>query len=167
MSPGNLYRYFPSKEAIIAGIVEQNQAEAAANFANVAASTDFWSTFAALAHRYMVEQSEEEVGLCAEIASESRRNPAVAQIMLACDGEIKNKLINLLRGAAERGDINRDADLENIVTLLMVIADGVGWRRVSDPTFDPETVLPLVLSVTRHMLTTGVSDKSPKQEFSS
>ncbi len=28
MSPGNLYRYFRSKEAIIAGIIARNQAEA-------------------------------------------------------------------------------------------------------------------------------------------
>src|SRR6185503_14838904 len=28
MSPGNLYRYFPSKEALIAGISERNRAEA-------------------------------------------------------------------------------------------------------------------------------------------
>ena len=32
MSPGNLYRYFPSKEALIAGICERNRAEAADSF---------------------------------------------------------------------------------------------------------------------------------------
>ena len=32
MSPGNLYRYFPSKEAIIAGIAERDRAEVAQEF---------------------------------------------------------------------------------------------------------------------------------------
>ncbi len=35
MSPGNLYRYFPSKEALIAGISERNRTEAAAELSAV------------------------------------------------------------------------------------------------------------------------------------
>jgi TetR/AcrR family transcriptional repressor of uid operon len=34
MSPGNLYRYFPSKEALIAGIAERDRAEVAQQFAS-------------------------------------------------------------------------------------------------------------------------------------
>ena len=34
MSPGNLYRYFPSKEALIAGIAERDRAEVAQEFAS-------------------------------------------------------------------------------------------------------------------------------------
>src|SRR6187401_3335842 len=34
MSPGNLYRYFPSKEALIAGIAERERAEVAQEFAS-------------------------------------------------------------------------------------------------------------------------------------
>jgi TetR/AcrR family transcriptional regulator, repressor for uid operon len=33
MSPGNLYRYFPSKEALIAGIAERDRAEVGRDFA--------------------------------------------------------------------------------------------------------------------------------------
>ena len=34
MSPGNLYRYFPSKESLIAGIAERDRAEVAQVVAN-------------------------------------------------------------------------------------------------------------------------------------
>src|ERR1041384_4309671 len=34
MSPGNLYRYFPSKEALIAGIAERDRAEVGQQFAS-------------------------------------------------------------------------------------------------------------------------------------
>ena len=34
MSPGNLYRYFPSKEALVAGIAERDRAEVAQQFAS-------------------------------------------------------------------------------------------------------------------------------------
>src|SRR6202163_5042313 len=74
MSPGNLYRYFPSKEALIAGICERNRAEAAESLLAVDQAPGFFDGLAALARHYMVERSEEEAGLCAEIMAESRRN---------------------------------------------------------------------------------------------
>src|SRR4030095_16958552 len=80
MSPGNLYRYFPSKEAIIAGIAERDRAEVGAQLARAESTPDFYSTFEALPHRHFAERTADEVGLCAEIISESRRNPAIARI---------------------------------------------------------------------------------------
>ncbi len=75
MSPGNLYRYFPSKEAIIAGIAERDRAEVGAQLAAGQFTEDFFASFAALARHHFVERTADEVGLCAEIMSESRRNP--------------------------------------------------------------------------------------------
>jgi hypothetical protein len=34
----------------------------------------------------------------------------------------------------------------------MAIADGVWWRRALDPDFKPESVLPIFMDITRHML---------------
>src|SRR5260370_26606071 len=79
MSPGNLYRYFHSKEEIIAGIAERDRAETAQQFAAVGQG-NFFDGLAALAHHHLIERSVEEVALCAEIMAESRRNPAVARI---------------------------------------------------------------------------------------
>ncbi|MCC7348782.1 MAG: hypothetical protein IT538_15445, partial [Variibacter sp.] len=53
------------------------------------------------------------------------------------------------------GEIAADADFENVVTMLMVIVDGMWWRRAVDPSFNPERVLPLFLGVTKHMLLGG------------
>ena len=40
----------------------------------------------------------------------------------------------------------------NAVEMLMIIADGVWWRRAVDPKFDAEAVLPMFFDVTRYML---------------
>ena len=152
MSPGNLYRYFPSKEAIIAGIAERDRAEVGAQIAGAQEAPDFFATFDALARHHFVERTADEVGLCAEIMSESRRNPAIAKIMQAFDDDVKERLVAMLRAAAARGDISRDIDFEAVVTMLMVIADGVWWRRAVDPKFDAEGVLPIFFELTRHML---------------
>src|SRR5215475_3238699 len=58
MSPGNLYRYFRSKEEIIAGIAERDRAEAAQQLASVGEG-DFFDGLAALAHHHLVESTIE------------------------------------------------------------------------------------------------------------
>src|SRR5690349_6037449 len=155
MSPGNVYRYFPSKEAIIAGIAERDRAEVSAQLAAVADAPDFFATFAALAHHHFVERDADEVGLCAEIMTESRRNPAIARIMGEFDKDVTAWLKNMLHAAAERGEISHDIDFDAVVSMLMIIADGVWWRRAVEPDFDAKSVLPIFMDVTRYMLLGG------------
>ncbi len=133
MSPGNLYRYFPSKEAIIAGISERDRAEVMQSFAMVDQSTDFFAAFAALARHHFVGRPDDDVALCIEIMAESRRNPEVARLCQGFEADVKARLVAMLREAAERGDISSDIDFEAVVTMLMLIADGVWWRRAVDP----------------------------------
>ncbi len=163
MSPGNLYRYFPSKEAIIAGIAERDRAEVGAQLAAAQYTDDFFATFAALVRHHLVDRSADDVGLCAEMVSESRRNPAIGRIMQDFDADVHTRLIAMLRAAAERGDIRSDVDFEGVVTMLMVIADGVWWRRAVDPAFDAEAVLPIFMDLTRHMLLGATKENKEAQ----
>lgn len=152
MSPGNLYRYFPSKEALIAGIAERDRAEVAQQFASADLSHGFFAVLEGMARHHFSERSDEQVALCTEIMSESRRNPEIARISAAFDADVRKWLINLFRAGAERGDIPGDIDFEGVVTMLMAIADGVWWRRALDPNFNPESALPIFMDITRHML---------------
>jgi len=147
MSPGNLYRYFPSKEAIIAGISERNRAEASESFVAVQQAPDFFAGLAGLARHHLVERSAEEVGLCAEIMAESRRSPEIARIARDAERDIRAGLVAMLRRAQEAGEIDATLDLDAVARVLMVIGDGISWRRHADPGFDPEKVLPLVLQM--------------------
>lgn len=153
MSPGSVYRYFPSKEAIIAAIVERDRAEMAINFAAVEQAPDFFTGFAALGRRYLVERSDDDIALCLDIAAEARRNPEVGRIHRAIDCDVRNGLVAILRSAAARGEIPRDLDLEKTVLVLLALGDGLEMRRAGDPSFDPESVFPMVLDVVRFMLT--------------
>src|SRR5882724_11475231 len=143
MSPGNLYRYFPSKEAIIAGIAERDRAEVAQQFARADLSQGLFAMLEGMAQHYFRKYPRERVLLCTEIMSEARRNPEIARISASFDADVKKWLIDLLQAAADRGDIPADVDLEGVVTMLMIIADGVWWRRALDPGFDPESVVPI------------------------
>jgi TetR/AcrR family transcriptional repressor of uid operon len=153
MSPGSLYRYFPSKEAIIAGIAEQDRADVAEKFQAIVEAPDFFQALAAAARHYIVEESMEEVCLQTEIKAESRRNPEIAKIYASVEQEVKTGMLNVLRSAVARGDIPPAVDLEIAATMLMALVDGLYWRRAVDPQFDAETVLPTLLSVTHFLLT--------------
>src|SRR5205809_3218772 len=132
MSPGNLYRYFRSKEDIIAGIAERDRADAAQQFASVGHG-NFFDGLAQLATHHLVERSVEEVALCAEIMAESRRNPAVARIYQDMEADVRARFIALLQQAAERGEVRRDIDLDGAVTVLFALSDGLSWRRAGAP----------------------------------
>jgi TetR/AcrR family transcriptional repressor of uid operon len=84
--------------------------------------------------------------------AEARRNPEIARLSASFDADVKKWLRNLLGAAVEHGDVPADIDLDGAVTMLMIIADGVWWRRALDPAFDPASVVPVFMDITRHML---------------
>src|SRR5712671_8103842 len=52
MSPGNLYRYFPSKEALIAGIAERDRAEVGQQFAHADLSQGLFAMLEGMVQHY-------------------------------------------------------------------------------------------------------------------
>lgn len=154
MSPGNLYRYFPSKEAIIAGIAERDRADVREQFKAVENAPEVFAALAALARYHLVERSGDEIALWAEIMAESRRNPDVARIHEGVEQEVKSLLADLLRRATGGGEITPDLDFEGIAVVLMALADGLAWRRAVEPGFDAEAILPIVLDMVRWALRT-------------
>ena len=162
MSPGNLYRYFPSKEAIIAAIAERDRAEVGQELGAAQFTDDFFATFEALARHHLVERNADDVGLCTEMVAESRRNPAIGRIMQEFDREVHARLVAMMQAAAQRGNIPAGTDFDSVVSVLMVMADGVWWRRAVDPTFDPEAFLPQFMMMTRHLL--GAPEERQKKK---
>ncbi|MFL4969833.1 MAG: TetR/AcrR family transcriptional regulator [Xanthobacteraceae bacterium] len=152
MSPGNLYRYFPSKEALIAGIAERDRAEVAQQFASADLSHGLFTVLEGMAHHHFTRRPMEQVLLCTEVMAEARRNPEIAGICASFDADVKRWLLDLLDAAVERGDIPGDIDLEGVVTMLMIIADGVWWRRALDRDFNPAAMVPIFMDIARHML---------------
>jgi AcrR family transcriptional regulator len=163
MSPGNLYRYFPSKEALIAGICERNRADAVASFALVDQAPNFFDGLAELARHHLVDRTDAEVGLCAEIMAESRRHPEIAKLYQAIETDIKERIANMLRTAAARGEIRNDVDFASAASTLMVLGDGMSWRRSVDPQFDAEHALPMILQMI-HCLLAKPGDCADKSE---
>ncbi|WP_137043367.1 TetR/AcrR family transcriptional regulator [Pseudolabrys sp. FHR47] len=152
MSPGNLYRYFPSKEALISGICERNRADAVDSFDQVKDAPDFFEALAGLAQYHLVDRTDAEVSICAEIMAESRRHPDIAKIYQTIEDEVRDRIAAMLSHAAERGEIRNDVDIDAVAGLLLAIGDGMSWRRSVDAKFSAEASLPLVLKMVHGLL---------------
>src|ERR671914_2805432 len=55
MSPGNLYRYFPSKDAIVIGLTERDRSDVAKDFATFDSGEDFMTSFIKLGRKHFEE----------------------------------------------------------------------------------------------------------------
>ena len=95
MSPGNLYRYFPSKEALIAGIAERDRAEVGRQFAGADLSHGLFAVLEGMAHHHFAVRPNEQVLLCTEVMAEARRNPEIARISSSFDADVKTVFASL------------------------------------------------------------------------
>jgi TetR/AcrR family transcriptional regulator, repressor for uid operon len=167
MSPGNLYRYFPSKEALVAGIAERDRAEVAKQFASADLTHGLFAVLEGMARHHFAETDPEELLLCTEVMAEARRNPEIARISASFDADVRKWLGDLFRAAVARGDVPADVDIDGAVSMVMIIADGISWRRAVDPAFDPQAFIPIFMDITRHMLRARPARVSDTEEPSS
>ncbi|WP_410823367.1 TetR/AcrR family transcriptional regulator [Methylobacterium oryzisoli] len=142
MSPGNLYRYFPSKDAIVAGLAERDRGMVQEGFGALPSGPDLLSAFFGLARQHLVDEPVEKAVLCVEMWAEATRNPAMSAICRDFEQEMRQRITGILRKA---GTEEHGADAEALTVLIMVLADGMLARRALLPDFDPGPILDVML----------------------
>lgn len=148
MSPGNLYRYFPAKDAIVAGLAERDRGRLAEDFGHLGRGSDVAAAIERLGRKHFIEAPREKAILCLEIWAESTRNPAIAALIHDFDIDIRERLTSLFRQAQESGAIARSVDPSELATLVSSLADGLFVGRAIVPTFDAEQALRHIIAVT-------------------
>lgn len=126
MSPGALYRYFPSKEAMIAAITEADRRHDAEIFTAMFENPDVVDGFvtAAMAHvRHMHESGN--APLFAEIRAESMRNEAIDLTCQGAMGEVQQAFRTYLQEAVDRGDIAPVVSLDAFLPMIVAIGEGL------------------------------------------
>jgi TetR/AcrR family transcriptional regulator, repressor for uid operon len=161
MSPGNLYRYFPSKDAIVAGLAERDRTEIGRDFGEFDhPDRDFMATFVRLARKHFQDEPREKAVLCLEIWAEATRNPAIAAISADFDREMIGHLTALLEEAKSRGKIAASVDPGSAAIVISLLANGLFVRRAVAPSYDAEREIAHMIDVIRAMLdgSLGFSD---------
>jgi AcrR family transcriptional regulator len=152
MSPGNLYRYFPSKDAIVAGLAERDRDRFNADFMHLQNASDPAAAFLALGRRHLVEEPREKAIMMLEIWAESCRNPRMAEICAVMDRnvtECMTAFIAMWRQAENAAGIGTPHE---VARMVIALADGLFRRRATDPSFDPAEAFELATPVIARMV---------------
>lgn len=152
VSPGALYVYFSSKEALIAGIVERDRAEFAARFAAMPIEGDVIEALQTLADHYFLEQPPHKQLMCIEIGVEATRNPQVGEIYRSVDQYIASSFEALFERLRAEGRIDPALDNVALTRVFEVLGDGLFWRRATDPNFDTARTIPAVMATIAALL---------------
>jgi TetR/AcrR family transcriptional regulator, repressor for uid operon len=152
VSPGALYVYFDSKEALIEGLCERDRAEFAEQFVSVREAPDFFSALKSLAEHYFVEESRERSLFVVEMSTEATRNPRIAEIVSRVDKYCSEQFAQLFRRLQAEGRIRPVVDIEIAVQAFNVVGDGLFYRRAMQNDFDANAVMPALLILLRDLL---------------
>lgn len=152
ISPGALYVYFDSKEALIAGLSERDRLEFAERFALVAESADFLQSLQSLGDFYLSPEKAHKARLGAEIGLEATRNSNIGELFCRFDRDVQASFERLFQRLKDEGRIAPALDIPALVTAVAIISDGLFWRRAIHPGFDAEAALPTAFAMIRALL---------------
>src|SRR5271156_459294 len=110
MSAGNLYRYFPSKEAIVEGLCLADQVERSKAFAALSAAPDLKAAMRAALRDHVRRKPREKARMIVEIWAESGRNPRVAEFTRQLDHDVMEGMTELVELAKAKGVVAETVD---------------------------------------------------------
>ena len=145
MSPGALYRYFPSKVAIIAAIAEAERAQHAAFFERMAEADDPVEALASIGIDALEQMlAGPNAALCAETMAEAIRNPDIRAMFDRNIREARAAVVAALRRGQARGAVDPALDVETACQLVMAMADGLAVHQALDPTLTSARFRPVL-----------------------
>mgnify|MGYP000915237796 CR=1 FL=1 len=150
MSPGGLYRYFASKDAIIEAIAHEEQCAGRRILEVLLEPGSLHDRLLRCGLTYIETMRDRRaVQMMLEVYVESMRNTAVGTFFAKCEAENRKMVQEVFARAKTTGEIAADADIDTIMMTLMAFADGVILRMGLNPDYDverAETILSRVVT---------------------
>ena len=139
ISPGHLYHYFPSKEAIIAAITAVGLENVEARFAQMTGSSNAITALVSQLDRIKNKKDKRMRArklLLLDMLAEAGRNPAIAKIVRKNTATLRVALVEFLRNAQARGQIDQSLDANVTAGVLLSLMDGMRTLSIRDPGVD-------------------------------
>ena len=137
MSAGNLYRYFPSKEAIVEALCARDQVDQAGAFAELLApDADIGHAVYAGLSEHVLAKPAEKARLIVEIWAEAGRNSRVAEMTGALDANVLANLERLIEAAKAAGAASPSLNSHFAARFFLTFVAGLFKRLATEPDFD-------------------------------
>ncbi|MPT24970.1 MAG: TetR/AcrR family transcriptional regulator [Starkeya sp.] len=153
MSPGALYRYFPSKESIIVAIVDEERALRMSCVDMLESAPSFVEGLARMgAALFSGETRMVTLELGPEIYAEAARNPALKPTFDAAEDEMNAAIRACFVDAQARGEIDPAIDPDLAMVMINAIGDGLVLRHGFEPTLPLDKMMPALSGLVARML---------------
>lgn len=139
MSPGNLYRYYDSKEAIIAAICEEDRQGVIERLAAIGARPNLLEAMLEMAGEELGASDIEKRKFGCEILAEAARNNVIAEIVRRHKAAIIAICSEAIARAQAVGQIDRALDPERAAATLVAAAEGLSIQLALAPPADAKS----------------------------
>jgi TetR/AcrR family transcriptional repressor of uid operon len=154
ISPGHLYHYFASKEAIIGAMTEAGLAYAALRLSHMMESANVVEGLVGeLARGKPGHHHRGSQILVLDMLAEAGRNPAVGDILREHTKGLRVLLGDFLRRGQERGQVDRMLDANVAAAILIGVIDGAKALTIRDPGLDMTKAIELLQTLVARFLT--------------
>jgi TetR/AcrR family transcriptional repressor of uid operon len=142
MSAGNLYRYYDSKEAIIAAICEQDREEVTRRFEALRERSDLFGAMLELTGEAMDAGAQlQKSKFGCEVLAEAMRNERVAEIVRRHNAALLEICAGALAQAQSLKLIDANLDPKLAASLLIAAGDGLGLKIALHPDIDSKQII--------------------------
>ncbi|BAI71761.1 transcriptional regulator [Azospirillum sp. B510] len=147
ISPGHLFHYFDSKEAMIAAIIRARLDDAMAHTERVMESADPFGTFVQGIEDALLTKGRMNNALLLDMLAEARHNPTMAKIVQDSTRQGRAVVAAFLRKGQEEGRVDANLDPELAAAIVIGVIDGSQSIAIRDPELDKEKSGKLLLTM--------------------
>ncbi len=156
MSAGNFYRYFPSKDAIVAGIVARDLDEVRAEFNQIINSSDPSDSFRRLIRQRIETLDSQHDEIFAEISAAAARRPEIAAMKMQFETEVLGYLTAVFGRIAGLPVEEASRRFRAHGSMIILLIQGLSMRTCGATTSTPRAadrdLAELVLATIERML---------------
>lgn len=153
MSPGALYRYFPSKTSIIVAIAEAEREQHAAFFERLGDAEDPVEALASIGIDALdAYLSKPQAALAAETVAEAIRNPDIRETFRRNCDEATSSIVAALRRGQASGSVDPALDPQAAAQIVIALGDGLAAHQGLDPAVSTAKLRPTLEMLLRRFL---------------
>lgn len=152
MSPGNIYRYFSSKDALIAGMTERDRVRILQDFASIHDAPDMLKALGGLARKHLIDEPTGKACMALEIWAEAARNPSVGSMIAGIEAAVHEGLCDVMLKIKRQGGIAPGVDIDAAARFVGTLVDGMFKRRALERDFDGEWAVSTIIAATEATL---------------
>jgi AcrR family transcriptional regulator len=163
ISPGHLYHYFASKEAIIGAMTEAGLEYATTRFSHMMGCSNAVTALLAELDRAKSGYLSGSQVLVFDMLAEAGRNPVVGNILKEHSQKLRALLAEFLSEAQKRGHVDRSLDADMAAAILLSVMDGAKTLWIRDPKLNRTKGVALLRTLIARFLTPPPEMSPPKR----